>query len=159
VPVSNFHAIPRQLKCHSHFSKLNDDIWIIDILADIIVILDPHFPSLGCCMAIEEAMPEIQDIFSAIKRIGFSGRLPEPEIAWKEAALKRFDDSKKGYESIKREFLEDDDIYRFTGGQEKRDFEAKLLLKIIRDRDLGNYGEQKLREFYRDYVKKPTVFD
>jgi len=26
VPVSNFHAIPRQLKSHSYFSKLNDEV-------------------------------------------------------------------------------------------------------------------------------------
>jgi len=29
VPMSNFHAIPQQLGCHSHLSKLNDDIWSV----------------------------------------------------------------------------------------------------------------------------------
>jgi hypothetical protein len=28
VPMSNFHAIPRQLGCHGHFSKLNDEVCI-----------------------------------------------------------------------------------------------------------------------------------
>ncbi|MBW2607072.1 MAG: hypothetical protein JRD05_05485 [Deltaproteobacteria bacterium] len=28
MPVSNFHAIPRYLKVHSHFIKLNDEVCI-----------------------------------------------------------------------------------------------------------------------------------
>ena len=26
VPMSNFHAIPLQLSCHSHVAKLNDEV-------------------------------------------------------------------------------------------------------------------------------------
>jgi len=35
VPVSNFHAIPGQKKYHSHFSKLNDEVWSQGEYADI----------------------------------------------------------------------------------------------------------------------------
>jgi hypothetical protein len=31
MPMSNFHAIPRQLGCHSHFPKLHDDIYTMEI--------------------------------------------------------------------------------------------------------------------------------
>jgi hypothetical protein len=29
--MSNFHAIPRRTKVHSHYFKLNDEVWIMDI--------------------------------------------------------------------------------------------------------------------------------
>jgi hypothetical protein len=63
--------------------------------------------------------------------------------------LEAFDDSKKGFEAIKREYLEDKDLYFFVKGQEKRDFEGKILQKIIRDNGLGDYGAQLLRRLYK----------
>lgn len=99
-------------------------------------------------------MPEIKEIYSAIKNIGFSSRIVDAEKKWKTAALNRFDDSKKGFEFIKREYLEDDDIYRFTSGQERRDFEGKVLQIILRDRSLGKHGAQFLRNLYKGIIDR-----
>ena len=40
VPMSNFHAIPQQLGCHSHLSRLNDDI------CSYLIWSDKHLPIL-----------------------------------------------------------------------------------------------------------------
>jgi len=93
--------------------------------------------------------PEIDKIYGAVKNIGFSSGLIDAERKWKGAALEAFDDSVKGFEAIKREYLEDDDIYFFSGGQERRDFEGKILQKIIRGNGLGVYGAQFLRDLYK----------
>ena len=37
VTMSNFHAIPQQLGCHSHLSKLNDDICIYNHLTNQLI--------------------------------------------------------------------------------------------------------------------------
>ena len=39
VPVSNFHAISRQLKSHSYFSELNDEVWIRWLIRSLVKLL------------------------------------------------------------------------------------------------------------------------
>ena len=102
------------------------------------------FPEEGISV-LEKALPEIEEIYFAVKVVGFSSRLVDAESKWRSAALKRYDDSRRGYKFIKREYLEDEGIYRLTAGQEKRDFEGKLLQKVIKDNKLGRYGIQLLR--------------
>ncbi len=34
--MSNFHAIPRQLKSHSYFSKLNDEVCSKDFYGEVV---------------------------------------------------------------------------------------------------------------------------
>jgi hypothetical protein len=95
---------------------------------------------------IESALPEIEEIYVAIKRVGFSGTLVGAEEKWKEAALDRFDDSRKGFKLIKREYLEENSLYLFTVGKEKRDFEGGLLKRIVKDQTGEKCGGQPLRE-------------
>lgn len=93
--------------------------------------------------------PEIKRIFSAIKKVGFSGRLNDAETNWREAALTAYGDSKKGFRFLRREYLEDKELYFFTGGQGKRDFESKLYRKIIAGLEFGNYGGQRLWKLFQ----------
>ena len=79
------------------------------------------------------ADPEIRSIYSAIKEIGFSVKLTDPEEKWRTASLKRFDDSRTGFQLIRREYLEDKALYILTTGKERRDFEGRLLKKIVKD--------------------------
>jgi hypothetical protein len=53
---------------------------------------------------------------------------------WREAALNRFDNSRKGYLFIKRDFLEDKNLYFFRPGHEKTDFQKKLLQRVLMDK-------------------------
>jgi len=93
---------------------------------------------------VEKSLPEVIEVFSSIKKIGFTGRLVDSEKKWMNSALERFDDSKKGWEYIKREFLEDKKLYWLNQTKEKRDFIGVLLKKIVEDQGLGKYGAQEL---------------
>ena len=100
---------------------------------------------------IESALPEIKKIYSAIKsQVGFSGRLGGGEEAeWKAAALEGFKDSKKGFKLVKQGHLEDPNLYRFAETQQKRDFEEKLLQKIVENETGVRYGSPSLRKTVR----------
>lgn len=93
---------------------------------------------------VEKSLPEVIEIFSSIKKIGFTGRLIDSEKKWMNSALERFDDSKKDWKYIKREFLEDKKLYFLNEGKEKRDFIGRLLKKIVEDQGLGKFGAQDL---------------
>jgi len=129
---------------------------IIDSLADMVIALGAKkaLRRLNLSEAFWPLMrlvkPEIEKIYSAIKSIGFSGYLVDAKKKWKMAALEAFDDSKKGFETIKREYLEDDDLYDLTTGKERRDFEGRMLQKIFEDCGLGKYGLNKLRDIYKE---------
>lgn len=101
-----------------------------------------------------KAKSEIADIFSAVKMVGFSGCLIDAEKKWQGAALKRFDDSKKGFEIIKRDFLQDKFIYLFRGGHEKGDFEGKILQKMIMEKGFRKMGIKSIKDLLRE--GKPT---
>ncbi len=82
---------------------------IIDSLADMVIAYGAKkaLHRLNLSEALKPLMrsvePEIKKIYSAVKSIGFSCRIVDPERKWKREALKTFDDSKKGFEVIKRE--------------------------------------------------------
>ena len=97
----------------------------------------------------ENAKPELDTIFGAIKRIGFSARVIEPEPKWKAAALIQFDLEPEKYSCIKRSFLENISLYAFSDGQNKRDFYGRILQLIIEDHGLGKYNYQVLYESYK----------
>jgi hypothetical protein len=78
------------------------------------------------------ALPEIDRIWSVIKDEGAIWKTNMEDQ--KQAALDRFDDSRRGFQYVKREYVEDDDLYMFNSpSQEKRDFRLKLLRKIFRN--------------------------
>ena len=65
---------------------------------------------------------------------------------WQQAALDCFDNSKKDFQAVKREYFEDNSLYAFRGGHEKEDFIGKMLQKIMKDLGFGFYGRKLLRE-------------
>jgi hypothetical protein len=138
-----------------------DDVAIIHTLAQMIWHLEAkirpkkNLTSEGRKM-LKEAYEEIEDIWSAVKRVGFSGRIVDPEPKWKAAALKRFDKS-TGFRFLERRYLDDNELYRFTEGQEKRDFIGKLASKILRDSQVGDYGAQYLYKLWRKLTKEYLV--
>ena len=98
-------------------------------------------------------------VYAAINQVGLSRRKdrqgnPINPDDWRRAALERFDETKK-WKYIKRDYLEDDELYALNPGQEKRDFEGRLLQKIIIDSGLGKHGAQKLRSIMQR-IRKST---
>jgi hypothetical protein len=81
--------------------------------------------------ALEEAEREIITIFKAVKAVGFSVVLVDPEPKWKKAALEEFDKNAP-FKFIRRPDLEDDKVYSLAGSNERRDFIAAILQKVAR---------------------------
>jgi hypothetical protein len=101
----------------------------------------------------ESVKPEIEKIYSAIKKVGFSARQHRTAKDYMNAALRCFDNSNNEFEAIKREYLEDDELFFFGNEQQRRTFEAKILNKIFKDimKDLGcgKFSSHLLRKIYK----------
>lgn len=100
----------------------------------------------------DNARPEIEEIYSSILAVGFSGNLlydeEDLEKEWKEAALNRYQQNMQRFKYIKRPYLEDSKLYAFSGGQERRDFVGRILKKIMQENKLGRHGAQRLYIMY-----------
>ena len=98
---------------------------------------------------IKAVKPELEKMYKAIKKVGFSGRLPDAEDQWRQAALNMLQRNKKEFTLLTKEDLMDKEIYVLTSGQERRDFVGKTLRKIVERHGLGPIGYQRLYEIYR----------
>ena len=47
---------------------------------------------------------EVEELYTAIKRIGFSGRIVDAQDKWKKAAIDFYDQNKHLFEAIKRDY-------------------------------------------------------
>jgi len=99
---------------------------------------------------INAARPEIEPLYAAVKKVGFSGRKVKiTEKQWQNAALAYFDRHRNEFKIVKREYLEDKELYFFSGGKERRDFIGKVLQRITVDQGLGLKSAQGLYAMYR----------
>jgi hypothetical protein len=102
-------------------------------------------------------LPEIEELYAAIKKVGLKPYLVEGEDKaperWREAVLTRHDDSKKGFQTIDREDLEAPDLYQFRPGKEKEDFTLRLLQKVLARVGFNTYGMGLLKTVVK---QKPT---
>lgn len=98
---------------------------------------------------INNARPEVEKLYAAIKRIGFSGRKHNNSECYKEAVTKCFNDNRNDFKLVKESHLTDWSLYTFRGGQEKGDFIGKLLQKISNDLNLNIDNYQELYKIYK----------
>ena len=98
---------------------------------------------------IEEARPEIELIYSAIKIQKLSGHEPGLEKKWMREALEKYDSDPDSFAVIERAYLGDSDLYFFSHGQEKRDFAGGILKRIAEKRNLNITGAQYLFKLYK----------
>jgi hypothetical protein len=98
---------------------------------------------------INEAREEIEIIYEAIKSVGFSGRLSDPEKKWRAAALNQFRKSRDKFNYIKEEYLEDNNLYLFDSSQAKRDFIGRILKLVTEDNNIPSIGARRLYEIYK----------
>jgi hypothetical protein len=79
----------------------------------------------------EEIEAEVDSVYGAIKKIGFVGPLEYKQEQWRKAALRFFLIHQKKFKFVKREYLEEANLYSFGTNQFQRNFKRKLLQKII----------------------------
>jgi hypothetical protein len=103
---------------------------------------------------INDARPEIEKLYRAIKRIGFSDRKKGTSEQYKDAAIEFFRENRSDFKLVEESYLSDPLLYSFRGGQEKGCFIGKLLQKIAQEDDLGINNYQKLYIFYLKLTKR-----
>jgi hypothetical protein len=94
---------------------------------------------------IKNAKPEIERIYGAIKKIGFSGRLANAEDKWKQAALAEFKKNEYKFKIITKDNLLDRNLYSLSASNERRDFIVGILQKIISKK----YSKEELYKRYK----------
>lgn len=131
--------------------RLEEPYWIL-------YQLEPISPEDSKVMELINAVrAEIESLYDAVKKMGFSGRdVSATEQQWQTAALTHFDDNEAEFKFIKRKYLEDRKIYYFTGGKERRDFIGRLLKTTMQDYGLGVLGARRLYQLYRS-TDQPTI--
>jgi len=140
--------------------------YIVEILADLYVDATKNDPRNKRAIAffkkrkdlydkvdIKEAINEIDKIYTEIKAVGLSRKEIDHEKKWRNAALARFDDTKKEWKYIKRKFLDNHSLYSLNGGQEKRDFQARLLQKISEDQGVPSFGINRMNRIIKKSKK------
>lgn len=126
--------------------RTDEPFWVL-YDADVRPIRSPKVIEL-----LKKVRPEIESLYAEIKKVGFTSQVIDDK-EWKKAALNQFDNNKFEYIYIKREYLEDKQIYFFSGGQERRDFIGKVLQKIIQKNGLGTFGYQLLYNTYKSIIE------
>jgi hypothetical protein len=99
----------------------------------------------------EQAMPEMEYIYNAIRKVGFSGRKTDPQPEWEKAAICAF--QQRSFKLVKREYLKYENLYFLNAGKESRDFRKKLLVSIARDQGILGVSERKADEVLRKIRK------
>jgi hypothetical protein len=98
---------------------------------------------------INDASPEVERLYKAIKKIGFSGRKKVTHKQYKDAALGLFRECRNEFKLVKESYLSGPSLYTFRCGQQKGDFIGKLLLAIANDLALGINNYQELYKIYK----------
>lgn len=131
----------------------------IDFLSDIVVELYYGKKIKKSSLEIEiinfmnKVLAEITKIYNVLKIIGFSGGKTNTQDDYRNAALNYFDENYKKFKYLKREYIEDFNLYSFVGGQETR-FKSKLFQKMVSDSGFGEYAERDLLKLIRKTDQK-----
>jgi hypothetical protein len=94
---------------------------------------------------IKRAKPEIEMIWKAIKKVGFSGYIADAEDKWQRAALKELNNNENGFNIITKDNLLDRNLYSLSPSNERRDFIQGILQKIISKK----YSKEELYKRYK----------
>ena len=91
--------------------------------------------------------PETELLYSAIRSVGISDKVPDREKLWRDAVLKKYEKNVKDFKYIKGSFLKNESLYICSNP--KRDFIGRLLKKIFSDKGLEPNGARELYTIYK----------
>ena len=98
---------------------------------------------------INNARPEVEKLYRAVKRIRLSGRKQGTCEQYRDAALEFFRENSGDFKLVEESYLSYRLLYSFRDGQEKGDFIGKLLQQIAHEDDLGIDNYQELYKIYK----------
>jgi hypothetical protein len=106
-----------------------------------------------------EALPEIEKAYDVILESGGGWASPsdKSQKMRKTAVLDWYQHSQARLSYLNKEYLEDPALYQDGGGQEKRNFIARLLIKIIGDKASKELTFRKIDAHLKNLkkLKKP----
>lgn len=125
----------------------------IMVLADLVIAL--RFPQKIIPGIIHKAIVEVEEAYKVIlqKGGGWASRSQDNPEKRKTAVLQWFRKNQARLSYLKEPYLEDLNLYVPRSGQEKRDFRAQLLVKIIEETTKQELPPTKITEYYRDFKK------
>lgn len=97
---------------------------------------------------IKDVSPELEKLYSEIKKIGFSGRETVTSEHYRDVTMKTFTENRGNFKLIKESYLSDWSLYSFRPGQGKMDFIGKILRRIAQDYNLDSGNYQSLYQIY-----------
>lgn len=87
---------------------------------------------------VSEALPEIEVLYESVLKTGLNSDWRKI----KQAVLSKFENGKFSY--LKKEYLEDDNIYKFGVNHQRRKFFGSLLDNVVESKSLKSPGATKL---------------
>lgn len=105
----------------------------IQLLADLVISL--LYPGKKIDPIVWEAEPEIEEAYNVILRSGggWSSPADKSQEKRKSAVLDWYRRNQARLSYLKEIYLEDPALYEDRGGQEKRNFITRLVIKIVKD--------------------------
>ncbi len=120
----------------------------IRLLAYLVISL--VFPEKRLDLIIYEALPEIEEAYNVVMKKGGGWSHKNNPDKRKTAVLEWHRRNEARLTYLKEIYLQDSDLYEDRGGQERRDFRARLLIKIVKDVAKKELTFQKVN----DHLKK-----
>jgi hypothetical protein len=114
----------------------------IQMLADLVISL--LYPGKKIDLIIDEALPEIEKAYNVVLRRGGGWSFESNPDKRKTAVLEWYQRSQPRLSYLKEAYLQDLALYEDGGGQEKRNFITRLLLKIVKDKANKELNFQKV---------------
>lgn len=134
----------------------------IQMLADLVISL--LYPGKKIDLIIDEALPEIEKAYDVMKRLGggWSSNTHKSNLKMRKTAVLdwyRSNTARLSY--LKLKYLDDPTLYEDGGGQERRNFITRLLLKIVKDKTNKELNFKKVDAHLKNLkkLKQPLVLE
>lgn len=127
----------------------------IQLLADLVISL--LFPERKIDPIIWEALPEIEEAYNVILQSGGGWSYKNKPEKRKTAVLEWYRRNQARLSYLKEIYLEDPALYEDRGGQEKRNFITRLVIKIVKDKGNQELTFQKVEAHLKNLkdLKQP----
>jgi hypothetical protein len=125
----------------------------IQLLADLVIGL--MFPEKKIELIISKALSEIKKAYNVILQIGggWSSPADKSQEKRKSAVLEWYQRNQASLSYLKEIYLDDPALYEDGGGQEKRNFIVRLMIKIVKDQAEQELTFQKVDTHFKNLKK------
>jgi hypothetical protein len=97
---------------------------------------------------ISDLVPKLNAIWDElVGQVGFTRTQTNGKQKRKKVALAVFESD--DFSPVRRHHLDDDNLYEYGGGQEKRNFIKKLLQKVVDEKGFSRRSQKELYEIYK----------